>query len=120
MLATGKYEVISLAGAQKHADMRPVVTQEWGQSWRIYPVKDYGTKELVREFLNKEKPDIMWVMTDQDFGFGCGRWKTRFVLMFQSFIIMCGIIFQHHSSTESTTCQTTTSSQCLKCQGYCQ
>ena len=64
MLATGKYEVISLAGAQKHADMRPVVTQEWGQSWRIYPVKDYGTKELVREFLNKEKPDIMWVMTD--------------------------------------------------------
>ena len=45
----------------------PIRTQEWGDSWTIYPVDGYGTQEMVRSVIRQEKPDIVWFMTDPRF-----------------------------------------------------
>jgi glycosyltransferase involved in cell wall biosynthesis len=67
MLATGKYQFISLGGALKHQDYRPVKTNEWGDDWVIYPVDGYGTPDMIRSILRSERPDILWFMTDPRF-----------------------------------------------------
>lgn len=67
MLKTGKYEFVSLAGATRHESMQPILTEEYGESWKIIPVKDYGNQEIVRGAIRNEKPDIMWIMTDPRF-----------------------------------------------------
>ena len=36
-------------------------------------VDGYGTQDQVRSFIQSFKPDIVWIMTDQDFGVGCGK-----------------------------------------------
>lgn len=64
MLKTGNYEFVSLAGAIKHRDMSPVKTEQYGDSWKIFPVEGYGSQEVVRSILRTERPDIMWIMTD--------------------------------------------------------
>ena len=51
----------------KHQDYKPVITEEFGQDWRIFPVNDYGTQEMVRSMVRTEKPDIIWIMTDPRF-----------------------------------------------------
>jgi glycosyltransferase involved in cell wall biosynthesis len=62
------YEFISLAGNYKNGE--PVVTEKWGERWKIFPVgKDnpefaYGTPEVIRSVLRTEKPDIFWFMSD--------------------------------------------------------
>ena len=38
LLATGRYEVVSLGGAIKHSDYSPVKVDKWGDDWVIYPV----------------------------------------------------------------------------------
>jgi len=67
MLATGKYEFISLGGAIKHQDYRPQKTEQWKDDWTIYPVDGYGTPEMIRSIVRSERPDIMWFMTDPRF-----------------------------------------------------
>lgn len=67
MLNTGKYEFVSLAGAVKHSDMRPSVTKEWGQDWKIFPVENFGTKDTVRSHMHSFRPDVVWIMTDPRF-----------------------------------------------------
>lgn len=67
LLKTGKYKVISLGGAIKHQDYRPVKFHEYGDDFVIIPVDGYGTPELIRTILMKEKPDIIWMMTDPRF-----------------------------------------------------
>lgn len=67
MLKTGKYEFVSLAGAMKHSDKKPIMTREWQEDWRIFPVDNYGTKDIVRSFMQTEKPDMVWIMTDPRF-----------------------------------------------------
>ena len=67
MLKTGKYEFVSLAGATKHASMDVMITEEYGEDWKIIPVQDYGTPELVRSAIRNEKPDMLWIMTDPRF-----------------------------------------------------
>jgi len=71
LLATGKYSVVSLGGAIKHANNSPIVTEQWGEDWKIFPVggegkqdEYFGTPEIVRSVLRTEKPDIVWMMTD--------------------------------------------------------
>ena len=71
LLKTGKYSVISLGGAINHVDATPVVTEEWGEDWKIFPVggtgknnEVFGTPEIVRSVLRTERPDIIWFMTD--------------------------------------------------------
>jgi len=68
MVKTGKYQVLSLGGALKHPDKRPMKFHEYGDDYIILPVDNgYGTPELIRSILMKEKPDILWYMTDPRF-----------------------------------------------------
>ena len=67
LLKSGKFEVFSLGGAVKHPQYELVQTEEWGERWKILPVDQFGTKELVRSVMWREKPDIVWMMTDPRF-----------------------------------------------------
>lgn len=67
LLDSGKFEVISLGGALDHDSMNPVKTEEYGDLWTIYPVKGYGTQDMIRSIIRTEKPDILWFMTDPRF-----------------------------------------------------
>ena len=67
LLKSGKFEVFSLGGAMKHPQYKLIKTDEWGDLWKILPVDQFGTKELVRSVLWREKPDIVWFMTDPRF-----------------------------------------------------
>ena len=71
ILETGRYSVVSLAGAIKHQNTTPIVTEKWGDDWKIFPVGGdekngniFGTAEIVRSVLRTERPDIVWFMTD--------------------------------------------------------
>ena len=67
MLATGKFQFLSLGGAIKHPDYRPQKTEQWGDDWIIVPVDGYGNHEMIRSILRTERPDILWFMTDPRF-----------------------------------------------------
>ena len=67
LLKTSKYQILSIGGAIKHQDYRPVKFQEYGDDWTILPIDGYGNPELIRNILMKEKPDILWMMTDPRF-----------------------------------------------------
>jgi hypothetical protein len=79
----------------KHQDYTPMKIDPWGDRWRIFPVDGYGTQEMIRSVMQKEKPDILWFMTDPRFYGWFGRWKTRLGQRSLWSIIMCGIIFLH-------------------------
>ena len=51
----------------KHQDYTPKQVEGWGKDWRIFPVDGYGTPEIIRSLLQKEKPDLLWFMTDPRF-----------------------------------------------------
>jgi glycosyltransferase involved in cell wall biosynthesis len=67
LLKSGKFKIISLGGAIKHQDYRPLRVDPYGDEWRIIPVDGYGTQEMIRSILRTEKPDIVWFMTDPRF-----------------------------------------------------
>jgi len=67
LLATGKYQFLSLGGAIKHQDYRPQKTEQWGEDWVIVPVDGYGNQDMIRSIMRTEKPDIIWFMTDPRF-----------------------------------------------------
>ena len=67
LLKSDKFEIISLGGAIRHNDYRPIRVEPYGDDWRIIPVDGYGTQEMVRSILRTEKPDILWFMTDPRF-----------------------------------------------------
>src|SRR3990167_11102127 len=67
LIKTGKYKIISLGGAIKHQDYRPIKFNEYGDDWIIIPVDNYGTQDSIRSLLRTHKPDILWFMTDPRF-----------------------------------------------------
>jgi len=67
LLDTGKYRVVSFAGAIKHRDYNPQKTEKYGDDWIIFPIDGYGTKEVIRAALQNEKPSLVWFMTDPRF-----------------------------------------------------
>ena len=67
LLKTGRYQFICLGGAMKHADYTPVTVDPYGTDFLIVPVDGYGNPEVVRSALRKEKPDVLWFMTDPRF-----------------------------------------------------
>jgi glycosyltransferase involved in cell wall biosynthesis len=67
LMKTGKYKIISLGGAIKHADNRPIKFNEYGDDYIILPVEGYGNPDLLRSLIMREKPDILWFMTDPRF-----------------------------------------------------
>jgi len=64
---TGRYEFICLGGAMQHPNYDIQKVEGHGDEWRIFPVDGYGTHEIIRSVLQKEKPDILWFMTDPRF-----------------------------------------------------
>ena len=67
LLRTGRYTFFSLGGAMKHHDYKPLQTEEFGRDWITLPVDGYGNQELLRAVLRKERPDVLWFMTDPRF-----------------------------------------------------
>jgi len=67
LLATGKYQIRSFGGAIKHPDYKPQKIEPYGEDWIIYPVDGYGDENLMRQFIDAEKPDAIWFMTDPRF-----------------------------------------------------
>ena len=67
LLRSGKFQILSLGGAIKHHDYRPVRVDEFKEDWTVVPVDNYGTKEMVRSILRNEKIDMIWIMTDPRF-----------------------------------------------------
>lgn len=60
-LASGKFEVVMLGGAMKHPHYRPM---KYKEGCIVYPVDEFGTPEVVRSIIRKERPDMLWHMTD--------------------------------------------------------
>ena len=67
LLKTGRYSIISLGGAIKHANYNPVQVEPYGKDWKIVPVDGYGSQDMIRSVLKTEKPDLLWFMTDPRF-----------------------------------------------------
>ena len=67
LLETGRYQVVSLGGAIKHQDYKPIKTEQYGDDWVIYPVDGFGNKAIIRSILRNERPDMLWFMTDPRF-----------------------------------------------------
>ena len=67
MLKTGKFQIISLAGAIKHNNYEISKVEPYGDDWLIQPVDNYGNEEVIRSIIRTQKPDILWFMTDPRF-----------------------------------------------------
>ncbi|MAI57376.1 MAG: hypothetical protein CML56_00050 [Rhodobacteraceae bacterium] len=67
LLATGRYRFVCLGGAVKHNDYRPQKVDPYGDDWQIYPIDGYGNDETIRSIIQKERPDLLWFMTDPRF-----------------------------------------------------
>ena len=67
LLKTGRFQFICLGGAIKHVDYTPQKIAPFEEDWVIYPVDGYGNHETIRSVLQKEKPDVLWFMTDPRF-----------------------------------------------------
>ena len=67
MLQTGKYSFVSLGGAVKHRDYAPQQIEPYNEDWIIFPVDGYGNQEMLRSLIRKERPDMIWFMTDPRF-----------------------------------------------------
>jgi len=67
LLKSGKFEIVSLGGAIKHSNYNQVKVQPFGEDWRIIPVDNFGTPEIIRSIIRNERPDILWFMTDPRF-----------------------------------------------------
>ena len=80
MLKTGKFQFVSLGGAIKHDDYRPVKMEEFQDDWIIYPTDGYGNADIIRSMIRTQRPDILWFMTDPRFFRGYGKWRMKFVL----------------------------------------
>jgi len=67
LLKTGRYQFICLGGAVKHKDYTPQKVEPWDEDWRIFPIDGYGNHEIIRSIMQKERPDVLWFMTDPRF-----------------------------------------------------
>jgi glycosyltransferase involved in cell wall biosynthesis len=67
LLKTGRYQFVCLGGAMKHHSYQPQRVDPWGDDWRIFPVDGYGNHEIIRSIMQKERPDVLWFMTDPRF-----------------------------------------------------
>lgn len=67
LLATGKYKFYVFGGAMKHPnyDIISVSPEKFGEgNWIIRPVDGFGDRDKLREVLEQEKPDALFLFTD--------------------------------------------------------
>jgi len=67
LLKTGRYSIISLGGAIRHNNYNPIQVDPYGEDWKVIPVDNYGTQEMIRSIIRTEKIDLLWFMTDPRF-----------------------------------------------------
>ena len=67
LLRTGRYKFVCLGGAIKHKDYSPQKVSPYNDDWIIFPIDGYGNDEIIRSVLQKERPDVLWFMTDPRF-----------------------------------------------------
>lgn len=67
LVKSGKFKVISLGAAVKHETYQLQRTAEWGEDVVIIPVDGFSNKDLIRQILDIEKPDAVWIMNDPRF-----------------------------------------------------
>lgn len=67
LVKTGKFKITCLGGAVRHQDYKPIRVNEWGEDVLIIPVDGYGNKDIIRQALDLEKIDCLWIMTDPRF-----------------------------------------------------
>lgn len=67
LLDTGRYVIRSLGAAVKHQEYNPVKFDKYGEDWIILPIDGYGNPDILRQILDAEKPDALWIMTDPRF-----------------------------------------------------
>tara|TARA_R110000824_G_scaffold24497_2_gene86232 strand:+ start:5794 stop:7065 length:1272 start_codon:yes stop_codon:yes gene_type:complete len=67
LLKSDKFQVFSIGGAIKHSQYNIMQTEEYGEDWKVLPVDNFGTKDLLRSIIRKERPDMLWFMTDPRF-----------------------------------------------------
>jgi len=67
LIKTGRYKFVCFGGAVDHRDYSPIQVSPYGTDWIVIPVKGYGSPEAVRSLIMKEKPDLLWFMTDPRF-----------------------------------------------------
>ena len=67
LIKTGRYSFICCGGAMKHENYQPQQVEPYVDDWIIYPVDGYGDHDIVRSIMQKERPDILWFMTDTRF-----------------------------------------------------
>lgn len=67
LVESGKYQVVNLGGALKHADPRPTKFEKYGDDLLVIPVEGYGDQNMIRNFIHDYKPDALWIMTDPRF-----------------------------------------------------
>jgi glycosyltransferase involved in cell wall biosynthesis len=70
LLKTGKFKIISISVALHLADNRITKTHEYGDDLIIVPATRYDDQQLIRQILDAEKPDALWIMTDPRFYMG--------------------------------------------------
>ena len=67
LLKTNRFQVLSLGAAIHHNSMNPLRIQEYNGDWIVLPVEGYSNPQMLREVLDTEKPDALWIMTDPRF-----------------------------------------------------
>lgn len=67
LLKTGRYQILSLGAAIKHNAYNPLRVEEFGGDWIILPIDGYGNPQMLRELLDTEKPDVLFLFTDPRF-----------------------------------------------------
>ena len=67
LLKTGRYKFVCLGGAVKHVDYNVQKVDPYGEDWIIFPIDGYGSAEVIRSVLQRERPDLLWFMTDPRF-----------------------------------------------------
>lgn len=67
LVRSGDFRVIAIGAAIKHDDYRLQKTEEWGDDVVIVPCDGYGEPNLLRQIIDAEKPDALWIMTDPRF-----------------------------------------------------
>lgn len=67
LVKTGKFRIISIAAAIKHDDYRLQKVDIWKDDVVIVPCDGYGNQNLMRQIMDAENPDALWIMTDPRF-----------------------------------------------------